>query len=299
MKKNPNLLIKNERYTSILRIIGRSNHPLTTAEIKNFMIKSDNLTKNQSPYAYELINDLNPEYKEDYSKFLFEWKKILKNKTQQKNIIDILKKHFEIDWIEDFNKNHHLPFENIISFKKQNNNDIIIKNERDPDIDIKITKRDQTSTILKIFQGKEKKVLLYCKDDLVYFSSFDLDLNNPFLEIVGHFYKALPIYLERKFDETINKKIQKYYQTIDQLNLRRKKEMMEKIPTFDYDTQIQKIWSKISKIRGDRRLWRYCLNIRGLILYIIGEMELEEIDKRIHNARINTTIQNLSKNYVN
>jgi len=223
MKKNQNLLIKNERYTSILRIIGRSKDPLSASEIKEFLIKSGELDKKQSPYVYELINGLNPEYKEDYSKFLFEWKKILNNKTQQKNIIDILKKYFEIDWKRDFNKNHNLPYENIISFKKQKNNEIIIKNERDPDIIIKIIKRDQTSAILKISQGKEKKVLLYCKDDSVYFSSFDLDLYNPFLEIVGHFYKALPLYLERKFDETINKRIQKYYQTIDQLNLQRKK----------------------------------------------------------------------------
>jgi hypothetical protein len=52
---------------------------------------------------------------------------------------------------------------------------------------------------------------------------------------------------------------------------------------------------KKEEIQSDRRQWRYSINIRGLIVYILGEIKSE--DKRIHNKRISKVLENLHNNY--
>ena len=58
MQKRQNLLTKNEKYVSLLRIIGRSSKALTKSEIKEKMINSSVITKEQGSFVYEMIRDL-------------------------------------------------------------------------------------------------------------------------------------------------------------------------------------------------------------------------------------------------
>ncbi|PWU79748.1 MAG: hypothetical protein DLM72_15800 [Candidatus Nitrosopolaris wilkensis] len=55
---------------------------------------------------------------------------------------------------------------------------------------------------------------------------------------------------------------------------------------------------EISRMESDRRNWRYSLNIRGFILYILGEIELQQEDHKIHNKRIEKVLQNLSEHHL-
>jgi hypothetical protein len=62
--------------------------------------------------------------------------------------------------------------------------------------------------------------------------------------------------------------------------------------------EVRKISDEISKLNGDRRTWRYSLNIRGFIKYLLGEIELQKKPPhKIHNKRISKVLENLSHYY--
>ncbi|MFL6409666.1 MAG: hypothetical protein ACJ71K_00290, partial [Nitrososphaeraceae archaeon] len=61
--------------------------------------------------------------------------------------------------------------------------------------------------------------------------------------------------------------------------------------------EARKISDDISKLNADRRKWRYSLNIRGFIKYLLGEVELQKHTGKIHNKRISNVLENLSHYY--
>jgi hypothetical protein len=62
--------------------------------------------------------------------------------------------------------------------------------------------------------------------------------------------------------------------------------------------EVRKISDEISKLNADRRRWRYSLNIRGFIKYLLGEIELQKKPPhKIHNKRISKVLENLSHYY--
>jgi hypothetical protein len=48
----------------------------------------------------------------------------------------------------------------------------------------------------------------------------------------------------------------------------------------------------------NKRNWRYVLNVRGLIRYILGEITIEKKEKRKHSARISAMLRNLAANHL-
>jgi len=50
--------------------------------------------------------------------------------------------------------------------------------------------------------------------------------------------------------------------------------------------------------KENKRNWRYVLNVRGLIRYILGEITEEEKSRKKHDARIAAMLKNLSANYL-
>jgi hypothetical protein len=50
--------------------------------------------------------------------------------------------------------------------------------------------------------------------------------------------------------------------------------------------------------KDNRRNWRYVLNVRGLIRYILGEITEEEKSRKKHDKRIAAMLKNLSANYL-
>src|SRR5688500_3024048 len=123
MHKRQYLLTKNEKYVSLLRIIGRSSKALTIAEIKGKMIKSGVVTKEQGSFVYEMIRDLRPDFIEPEEKFLFNWDRITEDKEQQKNILNFLNNYQKLYWIDDDD-------DYIVNKSSENNNNFIsfIKN---------------------------------------------------------------------------------------------------------------------------------------------------------------------------
>jgi hypothetical protein len=49
--------------------------------------------------------------------------------------------------------------------------------------------------------------------------------------------------------------------------------------------------------KSNRRNWRYVLNVRGLVRYVLGEIAIENETGRKHNARIGAMLKNLSSHY--
>ena len=84
MQKRQNLLTKNEKYVSLLRIIGRSSKALTKSEIKEKMINSSVITKEQGSFTYEMIRDLRPDFIDEEENFLFNWDRITKDENSKK-----------------------------------------------------------------------------------------------------------------------------------------------------------------------------------------------------------------------
>jgi len=70
-------------------------------------------------------------------------------------------------------------------------------------------------------------------------------------------------------------------------------------------TEGAKLSLEIAKIERNRSNWRYILNIRGFILYLLGEIESEKHRKgntekkaRVHNICISKVLENLSEHYL-
>ena len=286
MHKKQNLLTKNEKYVSLLRIVGNSSTALTKSEIKAKMIKSGVITKEQGPFVYEMIRDLRPDFIDPEEKFLFNWDRVTKDKEQQKNILNFLTNYKKIDWIDDDddyirNKSNDDDNNNSISFVKNDDNEVIIKNLRNKsNTIIVITFVNKFYANMKIISdNNEKEIIpLFRKDKSIYFSPIYFTIKKPLLHLINHFHNSVE-YLNIELDFENQRKIQEYEKKIIQKDKERRKFAKGPlIPTFFPEATY--LSEKIEEIKQDRGLWQYYLNTRGLILYIIGEIDLEKKDKK-------------------
>ena len=142
-------------------------------------------------------------------------------------------------------------------------------------------------------------ILLYIdvnhrKGDFIYLSAHDLKsskLNNR-----SHFYKDPPRYLYTKLDDQSEKEMELLFEGID--NLEKQKEKFS-INSQSETDKINDLYEKIIAITQNRKLQRYHLNIRGLLLYIVGEINLEIKDNRNYNRKIRTVLENLYIHHTN
>jgi hypothetical protein len=267
------------------------------------MIKSGVITKKQGPFVYEMIKDLRPDFIDEEEKFLFNWDRITEDKKQQENVLNFLKDYKKIDWIDDdvdlnetkLNENNS----SLISFVKNNDNDIIIKNSKNKTntiIVITFVNKFYANMKIIIEDNETETIPLYRKDKFIYFSPFNFINRKPLLHLINHFHDTTA-YLNIKLDFESEQKIQEYEKEIIEIDKARREFAKHKvIPTFFPEGRI--LSEKIQEIKQDRGLWQYYLNTRGLILYIIGEIDLEEKDKKRYSKRINLVIENLSKSYI-
>jgi hypothetical protein len=249
-----------------------------------------------------MIRDLRPDFIDPEEKFLFNWDRITEDKKQQKNILNFLKDYKKIDWIDDNdyigNKSNEIN-NNSISFVKNDDNEIIIKNSKNkPNTIIVITFVNKFYANMKIIiEDNEKETIkLFRKDKFIYFSPIYFIRRKPLLHLINHFHDSTT-YLNIKLDFENELKIQEYEKKIIEIDKERRKSAKDPvIPTFFPEGAV--LSKKIEEIKKDRGLWQYYLNTRGLILYIIGEIDLEKKDKKKYNKRINLVIENLSKSYI-
>lgn len=307
MEKEKNSLIKNEKYVYLLYIIGQSPEPLLPSEIKKRMSKGSIIKQSQEAFVYEMMENLNPFLLERYGIYLFNWKEITKDVKQQRKFLELLKKYFQVDWLDDYNESNVSPNdENNIYFEKTSeDNELLIKSRNESDTTVKIIKDimkiypyDTLVGQLVVVKGKiEKKVYLHPKKDYIYVSSIDLKSKTQSIETLDHLYRDPARFLDVKLEQNYEKEIELICNKTRDLRKKiNEKETISRNPFLEINQTIE-LERQLFGITNNRRLWRYCLNIRGLLQYIVGEIHLENREEISHNRRIQKVVENISLNY--
>ena len=279
MEDKQNYLTK-EKYGHLLWVIGTSSKPLTTYQIKEKLEEKKWFEKTNSPYVFEMIKNLHLGFKDSHFQYLFDWKKIPKDKYNTERLLNRLKDSLKIDF-DYYDDNIEI----------QNNNNIIqIKIDSDKKI---IIKKDSlhfahVTYLNKGIQEDSFSFLIKNKNQICIPSFTDRNTLESFFHL---FYNKTILFLDKelkpKYQNLINQKNETYkkksYTVKEELNL------------------------EIEEILENNRLYVYSLNIRGLILYILAEIEDEskinserykgKKRKISHNPQISKVIENLAKHY--
>ena len=279
MKTRHSYLTK-EKYRDLLWIIGTSLKPLTTTQIKEKLEEKKEFEKSNSPYVYEMIKNLHIGFIDSHFQYLFDWNKILNDPYNKKNLLSHLKHSLKID------------LDNYDNIEIRNNNNII---QIDIDSDKKILiKKDSlhfahVTYLNKGIQEDSFSFLIKNKNQIC-IPSFT---NKTTLELFfNSFYNKTILFLD--------KELKPKYQSL----LNQKKETYKKL---NLPTTKKELNREIEELLENNRLYVYSLNIRGLILYILAEIEDEERinserhknkkRKISHNPQISRVIENLAKYY--
>lgn len=295
MKKNTNFLTKNKNYVYLLFTIGKSSKYLTGSEIKTSFVKIQKVKTEQQ--TYEMINYLNPYPLDRYGICLFDWNTITKDTKQQINTLEILKKYFNLDWTEEFDKENITGDKKLyITFEKSFKKEIIIKNIKEPDIVIKIKKNIflMIGNLTIISGREEKKFRLYSKGHFIYYLAPDLYKK---INTLDKFYYNPPRYLDVKLEDKSDQTLLSIRQRMVNLNKQKNKNKII-LNNLQSNDEMTNLYWQMDAIYTNNKSYAFQLNIRGLLLYIAGEIELEKKQGRIHNSRISTILENLSINFL-
>ena len=281
MFENKHTYLTNEKYRDLLWIVGTSPKPLTTYQIKEKLEEKKEFEKTSSPYVYEMIKKLHVGFIDSHFQYLFDWNKILKDKYITKRLLNYLKDSLKIDLV------YYDPI-------KISNNYNIIQINIDSDKKI-IMKKDSVHFVHVIYLNKD-----------IQEKSFSFLIKNKHQICIPSFTNKNT--LESFFDLFYNKKIlfldkelkPKYQNLINQ-----KQESYKQLPKQSHTAK--ELNDEIEEIFMNNRLYVYSLNIRGLILYILAEIENEhkvnserykgKKRKINYNSQISRVIENLAKHY--
>jgi hypothetical protein len=297
--------LTNEKYRTLLETVAKCPEPLRTYEIKNKM------GKKYDKYVYEMIKELVPLPFPQLEFPSFNWNKIPEDKVERDNFKEILINTFGLLKIKEWEKQS--DFENLneenLDFEKNNDNNLLtISSGRHNKIIVKL-ELDSNGSFrngrLRIFQGDQQEeeykhamVREYEKDKLYLVEKTPGDsllLPNPdsISKYMSRYYdkKGEPIaYLTYKLNENASNELSEKY---DQRN-------------HTSEAEATQIAYEIQKIGMNRNNFKFWLNIRGLILYLLGEIAIEKqrkgnVDRkgRVHNKRIAKVLETLSECYPN
>lgn len=286
MRESREYLTK-EDYTMMLRRIGLSTRPLSSYQIKKEMEKYGS-PESQTPYVYEMIKNLCPRRK-NQSLSLCRLDRIPGNAEDESKLVSLINRYFQLSLGSRINT----------KFTKTDDDSIIIY-DRSRDITIKIDRDSHfvyKGTITIVVENKltTSFPLNYTKEGI---PSLDTDttLRNrkPRLSYLDRYFRPEISFLDIELDKVSKRIIEKKYEKIKVIIRRYEQKNLEHIaPKMDYSLT-NDIISEIIQMEDDRKRWRYLLNIRGLILYILGEIRQEKSGKRAHNQRISNVLRNLS-----
>ncbi len=341
-------LIENKNYTNVLEIIGLSPEPISSYEInKEFtrlykntedietIDKKKNKTKwkkKHNQYIYKMIKQLRPNLVDNYYTYFFNWDEIINDESQKKQVIKYIKENFKIDLRiagNSFEEKDILPL-----FTKSNDDKTINIENQAKHIQVSIQKTRYNNAEIILNENNEKKILsLNVKNNTevyVPLSSFD----EPFATFMNTFYRKRPYFLDvnyttkNKKKELNDKQISKK-SYIDLKPLNYENETIDVIengytyrrPLKDYISkelyEIRKNLSKSqhqTKVGAEKsiKIEKYFLNIRGLILYILGKITHNKNDNENENPlnqkgvlrnrekyrkNVSDVLSNLSENY--
>jgi len=277
--------LSRETYTRLLRIVGKSKHPLSSREIEKAMIKSG-MQESNSPYVYMMLEKLVPK-DEGLRMILCRWDKVPGDVKEENKLIKGLDELYNLGWVTRD------------------------KEQRDA---LRIKKRDRTMTIeneysksrIKVeqdvqYEGKatisvfanDNKILshgAYLYDKKLFLIRHPGHKVNPPMKYLDYYYKPRPHYLDHQLDDKSNKiisEISKQRQRLRESLFRGVKRPAIVPVVANEEGEMDE---QIIRITSDRSKWRFYLNIRGLIQYLLGEIE----EKKIHNKRVATVLENLS-----
>lgn len=271
----------------MLRRIGLSNKALSSYEIKKEMEKYGS-SESQTPYVYEMIKNLYPLRRSQYL-LLVRLDRIPGSIEDESQLLSALDRHFDLNLKRD---------EKNITF--ENTEDSIIIQSKSNSTTVKIDKEDvhtlRSGYITIIGEDRMAKSfpLHYTKDGILFFDRYSRDLK-PRLPYLDRLYRPKISYLDVKLDVLSNRIIsekQEEMKDIEELYLRKHPD--ELFSPSDLDPKYRLLSSQIAHIQENPRKWRYVLNVRGLVMYILGEIREEKSKKRIHNKRISNVLMNLS-----
>jgi hypothetical protein len=276
------IYLTNQKYRDLLWIIGTSPKPLTTYEIKERLEEKKEFAKTKSPYVYEMVKNLYIDFRERRFKPLFNWNKFPNEENHKNRLINYLKDSLKIDF--DYN---------LINISKNSNNIITIELESDKKI---LMKKDSLQVVHATFLDKNIK-----QKSFNFFIKYKNQICIPNLD-----NSSLDSFIDLSYTKSIlflDKELKPKYQKL----VNQKREIYKNLS--DSQPAKKELNCEIEEIFGNNRLYAYSLNIRGLILYILAEIEDEfEINSKRqkskrrkinHNSQISKVIENLATNYQN
>lgn len=284
-KKN----LTNENYTQLLRIIALSRRPISSYIIKNELKKYDQRNSSGN-YVYEMIKLLVSKRRNDNS-FLFNIHDILEDRHRQKNISTILNKRFNLGWSDKDIESGSIKFTRTRDETVEIEN---ISNVTAVVIRLILNSRRASGMLEIIREGERRYVFpliyhnnpeIHGKIGDVYLNKIEIGVNKrPRQDFLDIYYRPTVDYLDVVLDAECYHVIAKNETRIEEivsLDKRRAEKNKDRLyarGSFLKDeekNEIRRLVAENEKIKNDERKWRYDLNIRGFILYILGEINLE------------------------
>ena len=286
MKKSPDYLTKLD-YTTMLRRIGLSTKPISSYQIKKEMEKYGS-SESQTPYVYEMIKNLCPRRK-NQKLLLCRLDRIPGNVEDESKLVSFINRHLQVN----LNNRRNMKFE-------KTNDGLIIICDKSKNTTVEIEKDshfESRGTLTIIIENNSTTLfpLSYTKEDIAYLDT-DTILRNrkPRLAYFDLVRRPEISFLDIELDEVSKRIIEKKEEQCKAI-IRRRDEQKFSGPADMIDDPLRKeILSEIGRIEGNKKRWRYILNVRGLILYILGEIRQEKSKNRAHNKRISNVLSNLS-----
>lgn len=258
----------------MLWIIGKSKTPLSSYQIKIHM--------QESTYVYKVIKEKLAPIKYSRNEHLFNLDDISKKSNDVYYKLDLVKKLnsiFGLNWkIEEKKDIVDLQYYNdIIKCDRSDDGQFItISYGSNNLVAIKLSQaanQQDTPNVIIISNGKKEiRTLTLEKDRFGKLGIYTRKYNSETI-------RYLKVTLSDRAREKISK-IEKEYQR-NLLNCR-------KINAIDLLQEEEKTLSKTLKIKNDTEYWRYSLNLRGFLLYLVEDSQTE----RKNSRRIRSVISN-------
>lgn len=281
-----------------------------------------------------MIKNLRPNLVDNFYSYFFNWDEIIKDESQQKRVINYIKYEFKVDLRiagNSFEEPDVLPV-----FSKSKDDKIIIIETQSKDIKVSIEKTRYNNVEIILNENNEKKIVsLKIKNDKeIYIPT--ISFGDPFDNFMNMIYRKRPFFLDIIYTDKIKKRKLKDNNQIsrnlytDSSGLNYENETIDVVtrdghitrkPLKDYVSKERyqitsknfsnpQYQTKIERVEESIEIEKYFLNIRGLILYILGKIDdsnpnenedenQKESSKNREKYRknISDVLANLSQNY--
>lgn len=297
--KGPIKLAKKE--FQVLKVLAKSRTPLSSRDIEKEILGEEKVKNGRrDPEVYDVIQNKLCIQKFSHKFYLFDWNELLSS-IEEKGITP--KKRIQSRAIDNLNRIGldlaDYDYNNRVIISKENHDSVItIASPRRSNLDVSrliIIQRESKdhATLTTFKDGKKVRIPTSLK-----IRKIGKKEQQVFYEgIVGNPARKGTSYLRVSLNERANQKVERIksmnpdlFNCTDNVKTISSKCLLSKLDDMA-------IISAVSEIESDRRNWKYSLNTRGLILYVLGMIKQENEDGRVRNVEISNVLKNLSENY--